>query len=135
MPMDEAVIRMYRRLAQTGFEHAGSLDNPSIFLNTQAEGVALCGQAGGDYMNIYVNISGGVIDDIRYLCMCDPTANVVVEILCGLVKGKTIEQAKTLTKEPFFKAIGSEGEIVAEKVMGILELLNRGIKRFEAGTS
>ncbi len=49
-------------------------------------------------------------------------------------KGKTIEQAKALTKEDFFHAIGSEGETVAEKVEGIIELLNRGIKRFEART-
>lgn len=133
--MDEAVIRIYRRLVQTGFEHAGSLDNPSIFLNTQAEGVALCGQAGGDYMNIYINIHDGIISDIKYLCLCDPTANVVVETMCGLVKGKTIEQAKALTKGAFFKAIGSESETVAEKVEGIIELLNRGIKRFETGTS
>ena len=83
-------------------------------------------------MNIYINISGGIISDIKYLCLCDPTANVVVETLCGLVKGKTVEQVKALTKGSFFKA---KGESVAEKVEGIIELLNRNIKRFETGTS
>jgi NifU-like protein involved in Fe-S cluster formation len=133
--MDEVVTKIYRRLLQTGFEYSGSIDHPSIFLDTKLEGLSICGQAGRDYMNIYINVNHGVIEDIKYLCFCDPTANVVVETLCRLVKGRTIEEAKALAKEEFFRVIGSEDESLSKKVLGIIELLHRGINRFERGAS
>jgi NifU-like protein involved in Fe-S cluster formation len=133
--MDEVVIKIYRRLLQTGFEYTGSIDNPSIFLDTKLEGLSICGQAGRDYMNIYINVNHGVIEDIKYLCFCDPTANVVVETLCRLANGKTLEEAKALTKDEFFLAIGSSDETLDKKVLGMIELLHRGINRFEHGTT
>jgi NifU-like protein involved in Fe-S cluster formation len=87
---------------------------------------------GSDYMNIYIKATDGVITDTKYLCICDPTANVVVEVLCNLAKGLTLEEAKALTKEQFFEAIGSDGGTVRRKVWGAIELLNRVIKRHEA---
>lgn len=131
--MDEVVTKIYRRLLQEGFENTGSIENPSIFLDTKLEGISLCSQAGRDYMNIYINIEAGVITDIKYLCFCDPTSNVVVETLCNLAKGLTVDAAKSLVKDDFYKAIGSDTELLQKKVMGILELLNRGISRFECG--
>ena len=133
--MDEIVAKRYRQLLQNGFEHAGSLDNPTMFIDTKAEGVSICGQAGRDYMNIYIKTSGGVIKEIKYLCSCDPTANVVVEVLCNLAKGKTLKEAKALTREDFFQAIGSDGGGVRRKVWGIVELLNVVINRYEARAS
>ena len=132
--MDEVVAERYRQLLKTGFEHAGSLDNPTMFIDTKAEGISICGQAGRDYMNIYIKVSGGVISEIKYLCSCDPAANVVVETLCNLAKGKTLKEVKALTKEQFFQAIGSEGGGVRRKVWGIIELLNIVINRHEART-
>jgi NifU-like protein involved in Fe-S cluster formation len=132
--MDEVVTKIYRRLLQTGFEHTGSIENPSILLDTKLEGISLCGQAGRDYMNIYINVDRGIIVDIKYLCFCDPNANVVVETLCSLTKGKTIEAVKALTQEDFFLTIGSRDETLSKKVLGIIELLHRGINRFEHGT-
>ncbi|MFC1920649.1 hypothetical protein ACFLYQ_02860 [Chloroflexota bacterium] len=133
--MDEVVTELYRKLLETGFENAGSFDNPTMFIDTKAEGISICGQAGKDYMNIYVNISDGVIDEIKYLCSCDPTANVVIETLCNLVRGKTTKEAKALTKEQFFEAIGSDGGTVRRKVWQAIELLNRVFNRFEARAS
>jgi len=43
----------------------------------------------GDFMQLYINVINNRIDDIKYMCQCDPTANVAVEILCALLKGKT----------------------------------------------
>lgn len=133
--MDEIVAERYRQLMQTGFEHAGSIDNPTLFIDTKAEGISICGQAGRDYMNIYIKLSDGVISEIKYLCSCDPTANVVVEVLCNLAKGKTLKEAKALTREDFFKAIGSDGGGVRRKVWGIVDLLNVVINRYEARAS
>jgi NifU-like protein involved in Fe-S cluster formation len=133
--MDKAVIQIYRRLLRTGFEHSGSLENPSIFLDSIGEKIRICDQSSRDYLNIYINVDGGVIDDIKYLCTCDPTANVVIETLCSLVKGKTLEEAKKITKESFYQAIGSSGETLVKKVDGIIQLLNRGIERYMSGVA
>ena len=130
--MDEIVTERYRKLMEEGFENAGSFENPSIFIDTKTEGISICGQAGQDYMNIFVMIDGDVISDIKYLCSCDPAANVVIEVLCNLVRGKTTKQAKELTKEQFFEAIGSDGGTVRRKVWQAIELLNRVFNRYEA---
>jgi NifU-like protein involved in Fe-S cluster formation len=133
--MDELVVKYYRRMCKTGFEHTGSLENPSIFLDTVGERIRICSHVGHAYIHIYINIRDGIIDDIKYLCTCDPTANVVVEILCSLVKGKTIKKAEALTEESFSRALGSRGEEFLKKSRGIIELLHRGINRYKAGVS
>ena len=133
--MDEVVSEKYRKLLETGFEHAGSFDNPTMFVDTKAEGITICGKGPGEYINIYINVSDRVITDIKYLCSCDPTANVVVETLCSLAKGKSIREAKELTKEQFYEEIGSDGGSVRRKVWGTIELLNIVFNRFEARTA
>jgi NifU-like protein involved in Fe-S cluster formation len=130
--MDEVVTERYRRLMQSGFEHAGSIEDPTMFIDTKAEGVSICGRGETDYMNIYIKVVGGLIGEIKYLCSCDPTANVVVETLCSLAQGKTLDEARALTKEDFYQAIGSDGGLVRRKVWGTIELLNRVINRYEA---
>ncbi len=129
--MDEVVAERYRALAQAGFPNSGKFDDPTMFIDTKAEGVSICGHGGEDFMNIYIKATDGVISRISYLCVCDPPANVVVETLCNLAKGLTLEQAKKLTKEQFFATIGSDGGTVTRKVWGIIELLNRVINRYE----
>jgi NifU-like protein involved in Fe-S cluster formation len=133
--VDETIIKTYRRLLQAGFQNAGSFENPSIFLDSIGENLPICDVAGRDYLKIYICVTDGVINDIKYLCNCDPTANVVIETLCDLVKGMTLDEAGALSPEMFFRKIGSRGETVAKKVGGIIELLKRGIQRFEAGVT
>ena len=126
--MDEGVIKYYRKLLRTGFEHAGSFDNPSIFLDSAGEG-RVCGAH--EYMHIFISVSNGRIDGIKYLCTCDPTANVAVEILCTLLKGKKLEEVEAITEDSFFQAVGSRSEEMREKAKGLLELLNRGLARYQ----
>lgn len=128
--MDEIVIKYYRKLLREGFKNAGSLENPSIFLDSIGEKIRICGMSTRNFMNIYINMEDDVIEDIKYLCTCDPTANVVAEILCSLVKGKTIKEAEALTHESFVQALGSDGEEYLKKADGIIELLNRGLIRY-----
>ncbi len=130
--MDELVVKYYRRLCRKGFEHTGELENPSIFLDTVGEKIRICSHVSHAYMHIYSNIRKGVVEDIRYLCTCDPTANVVVEILCNLIKGKTIKEAWALTEDSFTQALGGGGEEYRKKARGIIELLHRGIARYQA---
>jgi NifU-like protein involved in Fe-S cluster formation len=128
--MDEAVVKYYRQMCRTGFEHAGSLENPSVFLDTIGEKIRICSHVSHAYMHIFINISQGVIDDVKYLCTCDPTANVVVEILCSLIKGETLEEAEALTEKSFTGMLGGGGEEFLKKVKGIIELLHRGLGRY-----
>ncbi len=130
--MDELVVKYYRRLCRKGFEHAGELENPSIFLDTIGEKIRICSHVSHAYMHIYIGVGDGVINDIKYLCTCDPTANVVVEMLCSLAKGKTLKEAWALTEESFTRALGGGGEEYRKKARGIIELLHRGITRYRA---
>jgi NifU-like protein involved in Fe-S cluster formation len=129
--MDEILTKKYRQFLQSGFEHTGSIENPSIFLDTRLEGISICAQASSNYLNIYIDVRDGRITEIKYLCLCDPIANVVVETLCDLVKGMSIDEVKSVTEEAFFQEIGCDSEPLSKKVTGIIELLNRGIQRYE----
>jgi NifU-like protein involved in Fe-S cluster formation len=73
--MDEAVIKYYRKLLRTRFEYAGTIENASIFLDSVGEKVLICGST-GDFMQLYINVVKNRIDDMKYMCQCDPTANV-----------------------------------------------------------
>jgi NifU-like protein involved in Fe-S cluster formation len=128
--MDEAVIKYYRKLLKTGFEHSGSNENAAIFLDTTTERLLICGNT-GDFMQLYVNIADNKIVDIKYTCVCDPTANVAVEILCTLVKDKTLEEAVTVKEEALYQLLGSNSEELQKKVRGMVELLKRGIIRYQ----
>jgi hypothetical protein len=76
-----------------------------------------------------------MIVDIKYLCSCDPTANVAVEIPCGLVHGKTLEDVKTIKEDAFCEVLTASSEDLRKKANGLLELLNRGIMKFQAAAA
>lgn len=127
--MDEIVAERYKGLMKEGFKNAGSFENPTFFIDSKAEGIHICGKGESDYINVYVMIKDGIIDDIRYLCSCDPTANVVIEALCDLARGLTIDEARNIPREKFYEWIGSEGGGVRRKVWGTIELINRVFNR------
>jgi NifU-like protein involved in Fe-S cluster formation len=129
--MDEVVIKYYRKLLRTRFEYAGSFENPSIFLDTIGENVSICTHT-SDFIHLYINIVDNKIDDIKYMCVCDPTANVAIEILCTLVKGKNLDEVTSVTEQAFLRFLGSEDEELQKKTKGLLELLKRGITRYQA---
>jgi len=128
--MDEAIIKYYRKLLKTRFACAGSIENASIFLDSGEEKVLICGNT-GDFMQLFINVINNRIDDIKYMCVCDPTANVAVEILCTLIKGKTLDEAAAVNDEAFCQFLGSKSEELQKKAGGLLELLNKGIIRFQ----
>jgi NifU-like protein involved in Fe-S cluster formation len=127
--MDEAVIKYYRKLLRYGFEHMGKCENPTIFLDSVGENIKVCAQVAQAYVHLYVNIKDNIIDDIKYLCMCDPTSNVAVEVLCSLVKGKTIEQVRKISEKDFSREVGSKGKDFIKSASGLIKLLNLGIDR------
>jgi NifU-like protein involved in Fe-S cluster formation len=129
--LDEAVIKYYRKLLRYGFEYTGSIENPSIFLDSIGENIPICAQVARSYMHLYINIRNGTIEDIKYLCMCDPTANVVAEILCTLVKGKALTEVEAITEDSFARVLGSKDDEFLKKARGIIELINRGLMRYQ----
>jgi NifU-like protein involved in Fe-S cluster formation len=129
--VEEAIIKYYRRLLKVDFEHAGSIENASIFVEAIGEKMIHCGNT-GNYMQLYLNVVDDRIDDIKYLCSCEPTANVAVEALCTLVKGKRLEEASATPEQALYQLIGCEGEELKIKVRGMLELLNEGIARYKS---
>jgi NifU-like protein involved in Fe-S cluster formation len=124
--MDQAVIRYYRQLLREDFPNAGALDPPAIFVEAIGQKMIDCGNA-GNYMELYLRVVDGRIADARYRCACEPVANVAVEALCDLVKGKTLDEASAITEEPFYQRLGSRDEQLGRKVRGVLQLLNEGI--------
>lgn len=128
--MDQAVIKYYRNLLKTGFSHAGSQENPSLFLDTVNESIPICGNV-GDYLHLYISIQDDIIKEIKYLCTCDPTTNVAVEIFCILIEGKIIKELKTITKDLFFEVLEERSDELGKKAEGLIELLNRGLARLQ----
>ena len=132
--MDEAVVKYYRKLLRSDFEHSGSLENPSIFVDSVGEKMHICSQVGRNYIHLYANIRNDVIENIKYLCTCDPTANVAVEILCILVKGQNLAAIDKINEENFFQVLGCASDELGKKARGLLELLRAGIKRYKQGS-
>jgi hypothetical protein len=133
--MDQAVIKYYRQLLRNGFENAGSIENPSIYLDSVGENLPVCGKLGQDYVHIFININNDKISEIKYLCNCDPTANVVFEILCGLLKDLSIRDFELVKVESFTSIVGSQEEGLIKRIKGSLELIRRGISRYTKGIS
>jgi NifU-like protein involved in Fe-S cluster formation len=130
--MDEPVIRYYRKLLRSDFENIGELQHPSIFLDSIGEKVRICGQFGNYYLHLYIAVAEGHIRQVKYKCACDPTANVAIEILCGLLQDRSLEEAKKLSEESFLEVLGGPSPDLANRARKLMELLARGIGRFEA---
>ena len=123
--MDEAVIKYYRRLLKEEFPNSGALDHPSVFVEAVGEKLINCGNT-GNYMQLYLQVADQRIADIKYLCACEPVANVAVEVLCTLVKGKTLDEAASLTEEPFYQFVGSAGRRIPQEGSGAIGTPERG---------
>jgi NifU-like protein involved in Fe-S cluster formation len=116
---------------RTDFENAGSLENASIFVEAIGEKMIHCGNT-GNYMQLFLKVVDQRMVDIKYLCSCEPTANVAVEVLCTLAKGKTLDEALRIPEEAFYESIGSDVDELRLKVRGLMELLHEGIDLYKS---
>ena len=128
--MHKVISTYYQKLIKTGFEHLGKIENAAIFLENFGEIGYNCG-ANDDFMYVYIQVDNNLITDIKYQCICDPVTNVSLEILCTLVKGKTLDEAALIKGEAFYQFLGCEDEMLQEKVKSLLELFNDGIIRYK----
>ena len=127
--MDKAIIKQYRQLLSADFPNSGAIENPSIFVGAIGERMIHCGNT-GNYMQLYITIADGRIAEIRYLCSCEPTANVAVEVLCDLVKGKTLDEALAVPEQAFYDALNCREEEYRVKAAGLMAMLNEGISGY-----
>lgn len=96
--MDPAVILKYRRLLTTDFPNSGELEQPAVFVEAIGGKLINCGNT-GNYMQLFVQLNQDSIEDIKYRCSCEPSANVAVEILCELSRHQPLSVIKQLTRE------------------------------------
>lgn len=101
-----------------------NLDNPS--------GVGEVGNvACGDIMHLEIKVKDNKIQDIGFKTFGCGAAIASSDIVCELAKGKTLEQAKKLTKDEIVKALGGMPPIKVHcSVLGI-EALKKAIENYE----
>ncbi|MBN2458787.1 iron-sulfur cluster assembly scaffold protein [Candidatus Woesearchaeota archaeon] len=85
----------------------------------------------GDVMEIFLKVKGGRIADIRAKTFGCVAAIATTSVMTKLVKGKTIADAKKLTKQEIIKQFGEMPPIKIHcSVLG-LEALHAAIKDYE----
>lgn len=131
--MDQVITQYYRRLLREDFPNAGELVNPTVFIEAVGGEMINCGNI-GNYIQLYLQVIDDRITEITYICVCEPAANVAVEVLCDLARGKTLAEAENLQEESFYQIIGSRAEDLHLKVEGLLKLLKDGIDKYQTRT-
>jgi NifU-like protein involved in Fe-S cluster formation len=132
--MNETIIKKYRTLLTLDFPNSGILEDPSIFVEAVGEKLINCGNT-GNYMQLFLKVDGSLITDIRYLCSCEPVANVAVEVFCDLIKGRTLEEAATFNEETIYSVLETRDERLFLKIRGLIEMLNEGFLKYNTPSS
>ena len=85
----------------------------------------------GDIMKLEIKISDNKIKDLGFQTFGCPAAVASSDVVCELAKGKTLEQAKKLTKEDIIKKLGGMPPIKIHcSVLGI-QALKKAIKNYQ----
>ena len=85
----------------------------------------------GDIMRLELKIDGGKIKDIGFQTFGCPAALASSDVVCELAKGKTLQEAKKLSKDDIVKKLGGMPPIKIHcSVLGI-EALNKAIDNWE----
>ncbi len=95
-------MALYTETVMDHFMHprnVGSIDN--------ADGVGEVGNAKcGDIMKMYLEIKGGVIEDVKFETFGCGSAIASSSIATEMIKGKTIDEALALTNKDVVDALG-----------------------------
>ena len=85
----------------------------------------------GDVMNLKIKVSDGKIEDIGFKTFGCGAAIASSDVVCELAIGKTIEEAKKLTKDDIVKKLGGMPQIKVHcSVLGI-QALKKAIESYE----
>lgn len=108
-------------------------ENPKFVKNLKnPDGVGEIGNvACGDVMHLEIKVSDGKIKDIGFKTFGCGAAIASSDVVCELAKGKTLDEAKTLTKNDIVKKLGGMPPIKVHcSVLGI-EALKKAIENYE----
>ncbi len=131
--MHEAVIVYYQGLLNTVSEHIGKLGNASIFVKKSLEEIPVFGLK-DDFLNFYIQLDNEHISDIKYYFDGNSTTKVAIEILCRMVKGKTLDEVALIKEDAFPQFLGCRDELLQEKANILLEFLNEGTLSYKTQT-
>jgi NifU-like protein involved in Fe-S cluster formation len=127
--MQETTRLYYQKMLKDGFEYAGKIPDASIVIKTFDEVSAICGTP-DNFLFLDIQITDNLITDIKYQCISDPITNVAVEILCALMKGKTLQEALLLRADAFLHYLGCEDETLRELAVAFLAPVHKRIRQY-----
>lgn len=107
--------------------------NPKFVKNLKnPDGVGEVGNVScGDIMHLEIKVGEGKISDIGFKTFGCAAAVASSDVVCEIAKGKTIEEAKKITKEDIVKRLGGMPPIKVHcSVLGI-EALKKAIEDYE----
>lgn len=85
----------------------------------------------GDVMHLEIKVKDDKIEDIGFKTFGCGAAIASSDVVCGLAKGKTLEEAKKLTKDDIMKKLGGMPPIKIHcSVLGI-KALKKAIEDYE----
>ena len=85
----------------------------------------------GDILHLELKVKEDVISDIGFQTFGCPSAIASSEVVCELVKGKTLEQAKKITKDEIIKKLGGMPKMKIHCSLLGIEALKKAIENFE----
>ncbi len=116
---NEKVMKIFRNP-----KHMGSIKN--------ADAIGTVGNPRcGDIMKIYLKIKDKIIIDIKVETFGCVSAIATSSILAGLVKGKTIEEAKKITFQDIVTELGGLPKIKMHCSHLAINTLKQAIKNYE----
>lgn len=104
-------------------KHVGEIKNPSAVAEV---GNIQC----GDVMKIFMKIKDGKIEDIKFKTYGCAAAIASIDVLCDLVKGKTIDEALNLKYSDVLKELGEVPKHKVHCSVLSIETLKKAIKEF-----
>ena len=86
-------------------DHANNPRNVGVLDNSN--GIGQCGKLGqGNYLVIYVVVRESIIEDVKFQTYGCPGAIACGSMVTELVRGKSLDEAKTITTEILLDALG-----------------------------
>ena len=85
----------------------------------------------GDVMRIFIKVKNNKISDIKFLTYGCVAAIASSDMICELVKGKTVEEAKKVTSKDVVKALGEMPEIKYHCSILGMDALKAAIKDYQ----
>jgi len=89
----------------------------------------------GDVMRLYIKVRDGKIVDASFLTFGCAAAIATTDVLCDMIKGKTIEEAKKITMQDIIKELGGIPPIKHHCSSMAIEALHKAIEDYESSES